>query len=350
MLSSSRGDVLLTGGAGYIGAHCAAVLSSAGYRVTVFDNLERGYREAVERAAAVSGEHIELIVGDIRDPESLRRAFASRAFDAVVHLAALKSVEESMKQPERYHQTNVVGTENLCAAMEEFGVRRLVFSSSAAVYGDCGSEPATESTPLRPMSPYGQSKAEAEEGIAVAIEHSGGSAISLRYFNPVGAHPSARFGECADGTTNLIPIVMDVAQGRRPALDVYGRDYPSRDGTCIRDYIHIMDLAAAHRSALDRTMSIEGARVYNVGTGRGSSVLEVVERARSVTNKPVPTCDAPRRHGDPVMLVADVSRIEEQLGWTAGQDLESMLRSEWAWRTAWPDGYAGSPEAPLAAR
>ncbi|HCP46846.1 MAG TPA: UDP-glucose 4-epimerase GalE [Deltaproteobacteria bacterium] len=350
MVGAGCRDVLLTGGAGYIGAHCAALLASEGYRVTVFDNLERGYRQAIQRASMVSGKPIELIVGDVRDMESLRGAFAQGDFHAVVHLAALKSVEESIQEPERYQHTNVMGTENLCAAMEEFGVFRLVFSSSAAVYGDCGSDLATESTPLRPLSPYGQSKVDAEERIERFVSRTGAAAVSLRYFNPVGAHPSASLGECSDGPTNLIPVVMDVVLGNRRSLDVFGRDYPTRDGTCIRDYIHIMDLVVAHRSALDHTTHMDGAKAYNVGTGRGSSVLEVVDRAREVTQRVVPTRDAARRDGDPVMLVADVSRIEADLGWVATQDLKSMIRSEWAWRRAWPDGYASSRETSAAPR
>jgi len=334
-------SLLVTGGAGYIGSHTAAVLAAAGHRVVVLDSLLNGHSVAVQRAALQSGSAIHFVKGDIRFDADLDRVWQEGPFDAVLHFAALKSVTESLEHPDLYREVNVTGTQTLCNALKRHGCKRLVFSSSAAVYGHGTGAPCTEDDPLVPVSPYGSTKAEAEEVIdAMAKEH-GWGAISLRYFNPVGAHPSAEMGEDPKIRANLAPILLDVAIGKQESLNIFGDDYPTADGTCIRDYIHIMDLAQAHLRAVEHTGKENCHRILNVGTGRGSSVLDVLRVAREVTESEIPAQNVARRSGDCAALIADVSRVQQELGWKARFGLREMLDSAWRWRCRYPGGYPG---------
>jgi UDP-glucose 4-epimerase len=309
--------------------------------VVVIDSLVNGHSVAVERAALQGGSAIQFLKGDIRSDANLDRAWEEGPFDAVLHFAALKSVNESLEYPELYREVNVEGTQTLCNAMQRHGCKRLVFSSSAAVYGHGTGEPCAEDHQLLPVSPYGSTKAEAEQVIdAMAGEH-GWGAISLRYFNPVGAHPSAEMGEDPRIRANLAPVLLDVAIGKGESLDIFGDDYPTPDGTCIRDYIHIMDLAQAHLRALEHTGQDDSHRVFNVGTGRGSSVLDVLRVAREITNSKIPAQNVARRSGDCAALIADVSRVQRELGWQARFGLREMLDSAWRWRCRYPGGYPG---------
>ena len=319
--------VLVTGGAGYIGSVTVERLVERGDQVVVFDDLSTGHREALMEGA-------ELVVGDLLDPDSIAGA-VSAGFDAVVHFAAKALVSESMREPDRYWAVNETGSRNLLVAMRDAGVRGLVSSSTCAVYGEPKEMPITEEMPTRPVNPYGASKLAMDEAIAEEASR-GLAAISLRYFNVAGA--SARFGEDHDPETHLVPLALRAAARGREELRVYGTDYPTPDGTAVRDYVHVEDLAAAHLLALDALRPSEH-RIYNLGTGKGHSVREVigaVERALDVT---VPTVDAQRRSGDPPTLVASATRIEAELGWHPERTLEEMIESSWRFMEAHPDGY-----------
>jgi len=308
----------------------AARLLDAGHDVTVLDNLERGHRSAIPAEAA-------FVETDLRDAAGTAQALAP-GFDAVLHFAALALVAESVAHPELYERTNVGGTRHLLEAMRANVVRRLVFSSTCATYGEPDTVPIAEDTPERPVNPYGASKLEVDRMIGAECAGNGLGAISLRYFNVAGA--LGRYGEDHEPETHLIPNVLAVALGRRPEVDVFGTDYPTSDGTAIRDYIHIDDLATAHVLALE---AIESGRheVLNLGNGNGFSVREVIEAARRVTGHPIPTREAPRRPGDPPQLVAASARIRERLGWEpAKPDLDDIVADAWAWHQAHPDGYA----------
>ena len=322
--------LLVTGGAGYIGSVVAARLIADGHEVTVLDNLERGHRSAIPEGAA-------FVEADLRDPDATTRALAP-GFDAVLHFAALALVAESVAEPELYERTNVDGTRNLLDAMRASGVERLVFSSTCATYGEPDVIPIEEGTPERPVNPYGSTKLEVDRMIGAECAENGLGGISLRYFNVAGAH--GPYGEDHEPETHLIPNVLAVALGRRPHVEVFGTDYPTQDGTAIRDYIHIEDLATAHVLALD---AIEPGRheVLNLGSGTGFSVREVVEAARRVTGHPIPVEEAPRRSGDPPQLVAASARIRERLGWEpAKPGLDEIVADAWAWHQAHPDGYS----------
>ena len=334
-------SLLVTGGAGYIGSHTAAVLAGAGHRVVVLDNLSNGNTVAISRAEQLSERPIQFVKGDIRSTSDLDRAWAEGPFDAVLHFAALKSVTESLEQPELYREVNVTGTQMLCEAMNKHGCTRLVFSSSAAVYGNGDGAPCGEDTELLPLNPYGSSKAEGERVVSAAAHEHGWRAIALRYFNPVGAHPSAEMGEDPKVRANLAPVLLDVAIGATESMNIFGSDYPTRDGTCIRDYIHIMDLAEAHLCALEHTGAGDSYRVFNVGTGRGSTVLEVLKVAREITGEEIPAQMVARRSGDCAALVANVERVNRDLGWRARFGLSEMLDSAWRWRCRHPSGYPG---------
>ena len=322
--------LLVTGGAGYIGSIVAARLIADGHEVTVLDNLERGHRSAIPGGAA-------FVDADLRDPEATTRALAP-GFDAVLHFAALALVAESVAHPELYERTNVDGTRNLLDAMRDGGVERLVFSSTCATYGEPDVLPIEEGTPERPVNPYGSTKLEVDRMIGAECAENGLGGISLRYFNVAGSH--GPYGEDHVPETHLIPNVLAVALGRRPHVEVFGTDYPTRDGTAVRDYVHIEDLATAHVLALD---AIEPGRheVLNVGSGTGFSVREVVEAARRVTGHPIPVEEAPRRGGDPPQLVAASTRIRERLGWEPVKPgLDEIVADAWAWHQAHPDGYS----------
>ncbi|MBX5445795.1 UDP-glucose 4-epimerase GalE [Sphaerobacter sp.] len=322
-------DLLVIGGAGFIGSVVAGQLLAAGHRVTVYDNLVNGHRAAIPDGA-------DFVHGDVLDLDTLTRTL-SRGFDGVFHFAALSLVGESVAEPGRYFRTNIGGTVNVVEAMRATGVNRLVFSSTAAVYGIPDCVPIPETAPLRPISPYGASKLAVDTFLGFAAEAYGLGAVSLRYFNVAGAWD--RFGEDHRPETHLIPLALQVALGRRPHLAVFGNDYPTPDGTCIRDYLHVEDLGVAHQLALAAADS-GTHRIYNLGNGAGFSVREVIETARRVTGHPIPTVEAPRRAGDPPVLVASSERIREELGWQPRKpDLETIIADAWAWMQAHPQGY-----------
>ena len=320
--------VLVTGGAGYIGSVVASQLARAGHETVVFDDLSRGHRWAVSEGA-------RLVHGDLMDAGFTSETL-SEGFDGVLHFAALSLVGESVEEPERYYRNNVCGALNLIEAMREFGAGRLVFSSTAAVYGEPDEIPIKETTPALPTNPYGSSKLAVDRLIGAFAEAHGLAATSLRYFNVAGA--SGRFGEDHHPETHLIPLVLEAAR-EGSSVKVFGTDYPTRDGTAVRDYIHVEDLGRAHLLALEAAEPGEH-RVYNLGNGAGFSVREVVEAARRVTGENIDAVEAPRRAGDPPALVASSEKIRADLGWRPEKpELEAMISDAWAWMREHPDGY-----------
>jgi UDP-glucose 4-epimerase len=323
--------LLVTGGAGYIGSIVAQRLIGDGHDVVVFDNLERGHREAVPAGA-------ELVVGDLRDRDAIADAVQAHGFDGALHFAALALVPESVSHPERYYEVNVGGTLNLLEAMRAHGVQRLVFSSTCAVYGVPETVPISEDEPTSPATSYGASKLAVDWMIRDFCTAHGLGAVSLRYFNVAGA--SGHLGEDHQPETHLIPNVLRAALGTIPHVNVFGTDYPTRDGTAVRDYIHIEDLAEAHVLALAAARAGEH-QVYNLGNGNGFSVREVIRAAEAVTGRSIPVVEADRRPGDPPELVAAGGRIREALGWTPRKpELEQMVADAWAFAQAHPEGYS----------
>jgi UDP-glucose 4-epimerase len=323
---------MVTGGAGYIGSVIVEGLLSRGEQVVVLDSMVKGHRGAVLEGAT-------LIEADLADTAAVGAALRAHAVDAVIHMAAHSLVGESVQQPGKYFANNVAHSITLANALIECGVRRLVFSSTAAVYGDPASTPIDETATLAPVNPYGESKLAFERMLPAYATAHGLRWTSLRYFNAAGA--TERLGEEHHPETHLIPIVLQVALGQRAQVDVYGTDYPTPDGTCIRDYIHVADLASAHVLALDALRAEGGASgVYNLGNGLGHSVREVIEAARRVTGHSIPTQEAPRRPGDPPVLVASSARISRELGWQPQHpDIEDIIRSAWQWHQRHPNGY-----------
>jgi len=321
--------LVVTGGAGYIGSIVAQHLVEAGHEIVVFDSLERGHRDAVPAAA-------RLVIADLRDQAAVA-AVASEGFDGVLHFAALALVSESVAHPERYYRTNVGGTLNLLDGMRAAAIPRLVFSSTCAVYGQPDTVPIAETAPTRPATAYGASKLAVDRMISDECLAHGLGAVSLRYFNVAGA--SGGLGEDHEPETHLIPNVLRAAQGLDPFVEVFGTDYPTPDGTAIRDYIHIDDLAAAHLLALDGCREAEH-RIFNLGNGGGFSVREVIATAERVTGRPIPTREAPRRPGDPPQLVSASERIRRELGWTPRKPaVADMIADAWAFAQAHPHGY-----------
>ncbi|MGH3057641.1 MAG: UDP-glucose 4-epimerase GalE [Gaiellaceae bacterium] len=317
-------NLLVVGGAGYVGSVVAARLLEAGHTVTVADSLLTGHRDAVPPEA-------RFLAADLADGPALE-ALLAEGFDAVLHFAALSIVADSVAEPARYYRANVGGTLNLLDAMRTAGVRRLVFSSTASVYGEPDEVPIDEDAPTRPTNPYGGSKLAADHAIGFECAASGLGAVSLRYFNVAGAY--GPYGERHDPESHLVPLVLRAALGELEEVRIYGRDYPTPDGTAVRDYIHVRDLADAHLLALEAAAA-PGQRVYNLGNGRGFSVREVVEAARAVTGRPIPAVDAPRRPGDPPVLVASSELIRRELGWVpATPELETIVGDAWAWLRA----------------
>jgi UDP-glucose 4-epimerase len=323
--------LLVTGGAGYIGSIVAQQLLAAGHEVVVLDSLERGHRDAVPTGA-------RLLEVDLRDAEATRDAVAE-GFDGALHFAALALVSESVSHPERYYRTNVLGTLNLLDALRAAKVRRLVFSSTCAVYGEPETIPIAETAPTRPVNAYGASKLAVDGMISDECRAHGLGAVSLRYFNVAGA--SGHLGEDHEPETHLIPNVLRAAQGRQPEVNVYGTDYPTDDGTAVRDYIHIEDLAHAHVLALEGTRPGEH-RIFNLGSGDGYSVREVIEAVREVTGRDVPVREADRRPGDPPRLVAANDKIRAELGWAPTKTLQDMVADAWAFAQERPHGYDGA--------
>jgi UDP-glucose 4-epimerase len=333
--------VLVTGAAGYIGSHTALELLAAGHDVVSFDNYSNSSPESLARVARLAGKAAELVEGDLRDGAGLERLLGEGAFDAVVHFAGLKAVGESVEKPLLYYDNNVAGSANLLRAMKNAGCRKFVFSSSATVYGAPESCPITEAFPLSAVNPYGRSKLIIEEMCRdLAASETGWNIALLRYFNPVGAHESGEIGEDPAGIpNNLMPFVMQTAVGKHQTVKVFGDDYPTPDGTGVRDYIHVVDLAKAHLAALERIESFEGAEPVNLGTGKGSSVLEVLASASKAVGKEIPRTMAPRRPGDAAECWADPSLAKKKLGWSAERGLDAMCADHWRWQSKNPSGY-----------
>eukprot|EP00245_Coleochaete_scutata_P008743 TRINITY_DN2730_c0_g1_i1.p1 TRINITY_DN2730_c0_g1~~TRINITY_DN2730_c0_g1_i1.p1 ORF type:complete len:402 (-),score=74.30 TRINITY_DN2730_c0_g1_i1:633-1838(-) len=341
----SMGTILVTGGAGYIGSHTSLLLLQEGYKVVMLDNLSNSSFEAVKRVRQLSRGRdawLEFIEVDLLDVPALDEVFSRENFDAVIHFAGLKAVAESVSVPLHYYHNNLTGSINLVNAMNRHGCKKLVFSSSATVYGAPKVVPCTENSPLSAINPYGRTKLFIEEMLRdVCKADSEWGTILLRYFNPVGAHPSGRIGEDPRGIpNNLMPYVQQVAVGRLKELSVFGSDYPTADGTCVRDYIHVMDLAAGHVDALRKIFSpAVGCQVYNLGTGRGSSVLEMIAAFEKVTGRKIAWKFAPRRPGDHAIVYSAPQKAEQELGWRAQYDVERMCLDQWNWARNNPWGY-----------
>jgi len=333
--------VLVTGGAGYIGSHTCVELLAAGHEVVVIDNLSNSKPEALRRVTEIAGRAPGFVHADLRDRGALDLLLTNQAFDAVIHFAGLKAVGESTEIPLQYYENNIGGTLNLCQAMAAAGVFRIVFSSSATVYGDPASVPISEHFPTSATNPYGRSKLFIEEILRDLYASDPRWSIALlRYFNPVGAHPSGRIGEDPNGIpNNLMPYVSQVAVGTLPRLRVFGNDYPTPDGTGVRDYIHVVDLARGHLKALERLAGATGVITCNLGTGRGYSVLEMVRALEAASGRPVPYEIVARRPGDIAACYADPSLAKELLGWSAELGIAEMVRDAWRWQSQNPNGY-----------
>ena len=324
-------NILITGGAGYVGSHAARLLARAGHEVWVFDNLSRGHVQAVAPG--------RLIEGELADTTALRLAMRKHAVDAVMHFAAFAEVGESVQYPHRYYRNNVVATCSLLEAMRSLDVTKIVFSSTTATYGEPARVPITERENQEPINPYGFSKLVIERALADYARAYGFAYAALRYFNAAGASPGGDIGEDHDPESHLIPIVLAVALGQRKSISIFGDDYPTSDGTCIRDYVHVDDLATAHLAALDRLEPGEGLQL-NLGTGRGNSVREVVESCRRVTGHAIPADVGPRRPGDPARLVADSSLARKTLDWTPQYtDVDRIVETAWRWHRSHPNGF-----------
>ncbi len=337
--------IFVTGGAGYIGSHTCIELMQAGHEVTVYDNFSNSSPESIRRVEQISGHKVHLVQGDIRDGAALSAALKNSGADAVIHFAGLKAVGESVTQPLRYYDNNVVGTVRLLEAMDAAGVRKLVFSSSATVYGDPQRLPLTEDHPLSVTNPYGRTKLMIEDMLR-DLHHSDASwrIAILRYFNPIGAHVSGRIGEDPQGIpNNLMPYVSQVAAGKREQLQVWGKDYPTPDGTGVRDFIHVVDLADGHVKALAYLDRQAGCTAFNLGTGQGYSVLELVRAFEKASGRTVPYQFAPRRPGDIAACYASPERAARLLGWLPQRKIDDMCVDSWRWQQNNPDGYRNSP-------
>lgn len=325
--------IFVAGGAGYVGSHCVRRLVSAGHQVTVFDNLVAGHRAAVHPQA-------EFVQGDLANAARVAETMSQGRFDAVLHFAAYLNVGESVDKPLMYYRNNVVNTLHLLEAMEAARVKRLVFSSTCAVFGVPEELPITEELPKAPINPYGATKLAVERMLADCASAWGLGSTALRYFNAAGAADDGSIGEDHSPELHLIPLVIQVALGQRDHIKVFGTDYPTPDGTCIRDYIHVEDLAEAHRLAIEALKPGE-VQAFNVGTGRGNSVLEVIDAVRRVSGKPVKVVESPRRPGDPPILYADPSKIRTMLGWSARRTaIDEVVGSAWGWHSSHPKGFA----------
>jgi UDP-glucose 4-epimerase len=332
--------ILVTGGAGYIGSHICVELLSQGYGVVVMDNLSNSSQESIRRVEKITGKSITFYEADIREKDAFHRIFTQHDIYAVIHMAGLKAVGESVKEPLAYFDNNIIGTIVLLQAMREHNVKRMVFSSSATVYGTQEKMPLTEDMPTGVTSPYGRTKLMIEEILRdVYVSDPEWSILLLRYFNPVGAHPSGLIGENPIGVpNNLMPYITQVAVGTRDHLNIFGDDYDTPDGTCLRDYIHVMDLADGHVKAVQK-LEEKGLFVYNLGTEQPTSVLAMVQAFERANGIKIPYEVAPRRKGDVPVCYADASRAKNELGWTARYGIEEMCRDSWNWQSKNPTGY-----------
>ena len=327
--------ILVTGGAGYVGSHCVGALCDAGHEVTVLDNLCQGHQEAVDARA-------EFVRGDLGDRELVAGMLTAGAYHGVMHFAAHLDVNESVNRPLKYYENNVVNTVRLLSGMADAGVKRLVFSSTCATYGEPTVMPITEETTQIPVNPYGRTKLAIEWAMGDSATAWGLGGCALRYFNACGAAADGTIGEDHDPEIHLIPVVLQVALGKRESLKIFGTDYPTPDGTCVRDYIHVEDLADAHVRAIE-TQEPGLFRCYNVGTGVGTSVRRIIEAAREVTGHDIPALESARRAGDPPELYADPAKIKRELGWQpAHTDIIRIIETAWRWHRSHPDGYAGA--------
>jgi len=324
--------ILVTGGAGYIGSHVTRELIKKGYNVLILDNLSKGHKKSIPK-------NVKFMQVDLSDKEAISQVLNENRIDAVIHFAAFIEVGESVKDPSKYFNNNVVNTINLLDAMVERGVKHIVFSSSAAVYGEPKEMPIKEDSEKHPVNPYGMTKLMVEEIMSSYDEAHGLKFIALRYFNAAGADFSGEIGEDHDPESHLIPLVLQVALDKRKEIKVFGTDYPTKDGTCVRDYIHVLDLADAHILALEALFKGNISNAYNLGNGKGYSVKEVIDQARLITGKEIKSVDEKRRPGDSAFLIADYSKIRKELGWSPKYDIKDIIKNAWNWHKNNPDGF-----------
>ncbi len=323
--------ILVTGGTGYIGSHTCVELLNKGHEVVIFDNLFNSQIDVVDKIKTITGKDVKFYKADMLDKESMRPVFEENKFDAVIHFAGLKAVGESVQKPLWYYHNNITGTLQLCELMNEYGCKRIIFSSSATVYGSPKTVPITEDFPLSTTNPYGSTKLMLEQILSdFCVPDPEWSVVLLRYFNPIGAHESGLIGEKPNGIpNNLMPYIMKVAVGQLPELGVFGDDYDTPDGTGVRDYIHVVDLAKGHVNAVDKVTSATGVNIYNLGTGNGYSVLDIVKAFEAANGVKIPYVIKPRRAGDIATCYANPKKAKEELGWEAQYDLERMCKDSW---------------------
>ena len=334
--------ILVTGGAGYIGSHTVVELINAGYEVVVVDNLSNSSEKSLERVGEITGKEITFYKADILDRDALEEVFTKEKIDSVIHFAGLKAVGESVKKPWEYYNNNITGTLVLVDVMRKHNVKNIIFSSSATVYGTPKEVPVTEETPKGECTnPYGWTKSMLEQVLTdIQFADPSWNVILLRYFNPIGAHKSGKIGENPNGIpNNLMPYITQVAVGKLERLGVFGNDYPTKDGTCIRDYIHVLDLADGHVKAIKKLEENAGLCIYNLGTGNGYSVLEVIENFEAATGKKVPYDFKPRREGDIAVNYANAEKAYKELGWKARYGIREMCEDSWRWQSNNPNGY-----------
>lgn len=336
--------ILVTGGAGYIGSHTCVELHNAGYDFVVFDNFSNSSLESLKRVAKITAKEVKFVKGDIRDPQALQKVFDNYDVKSVVHFAGLKAVGESVEKPLEYYDNNIVGTLRLCEVMQKNNCKKIVFSSSATVYGDPHTTPIKEDFPLSATNPYGRTKLFNEEILRDLYSSDNEWKIALlRYFNPVGAHRSGLIGEDPNGIpNNLMPFIAQTAVGKREFLSVFGDDYDTHDGTGVRDYIHVVDLAVGHVKAIEKLDSLENVLAVNLGTGKGYSVLDMVKAFEKISGKKVPYKIAPRRSGDVAQCFADPSYAKAVLNWEATRTIDEMCEDSWRWQSNNPNGYTNA--------
>lgn len=333
--------ILVTGGAGYIGSHTCVELLSAGYEIVVVDNLSNSSEKSIDAVKSITGKEFPFYKCDILDYEALSKVFDENCFDSVIHFAGFKAVGESTEKPIEYYHNNMTGTFNLLRVMREHDVFNIVFSSSATVYGAPKTVPIKEDAPLSATNPYGATKLMLERVLSdLYAADNRMSVVLLRYFNPIGAHESGMIGEDPSGIpNNLMPYISKVAIGKLPRVNVFGNDYPTPDGTGVRDYIHVTDLALGHLKAMEKKTGVGGVHIYNLGTGQGYSVLEVIKAFSEASGKEIPYVIAPNRPGDVAMCYADATKAKEELSWVAQRGIAQMCRDTWNWQSKNPDGF-----------